>query len=217
MKRYLPILLLAALPSFAAQRLTFDVVGIDCDACAPPVMKALSSVPGVQNARVDPKKKTATVDVPDNFDRAAIRSALSNAGFEAVFPGEKTSDIQPLPADVVARLDIAAHKDGKKIDLASLVVPGKITIVDWYGDWCGPCRVLESRLERYMQANGDIALRRVDIGKWDNEAAKQATHDFRLEALPYIRVYDGKGKFVTAVTGGMWDEVLAAIAKARTR
>jgi len=77
--------------------------------------------------------------------------------------------------------------------------------------------VLESRLERYMQANGDIALRRVDIGKWDNEAAKQATHDFRLEALPYIRVYDGKGKFVTAVTGGMWDEVLAAIAKARTR
>jgi hypothetical protein len=26
-------------------------------------------------------------------------------------------------------------------------------------------------------------------------------------------VYDTRGKFVTAVTGGMWDEVLAAIAK----
>jgi hypothetical protein len=27
-------------------------------------------------------------------------------------------------------------------------------------------------------------------------------------------VYDARGKFVTAVTGGMWDEVLAAIEKA---
>ena len=34
------------------------------------------------------------------------------------------------------------------------------------------------------------------------------------EALPYIRVYDAKGKFVASVTGGMWDEVLIAIAKA---
>jgi len=44
-------------------------------------------------------------------------------------------------------------------------------------------------------------------------AAAQATH-FGAEALPYIRVYDAHGKFVASVTGGMWDEVLAAIEKA---
>jgi hypothetical protein len=59
----------------------------------------------------------------------------------------------------------------------------------------------------------NLAVRRVNIGKWDNDAAKQAT-ELHAEALPYIRVYDARGKFVTAVTGGMWDEVLAAIGKA---
>ena len=62
-----------------------------------------------------------------------------------------------------------------------------------------------------------IALRRVNIGKWDNEAAKQATREFHAEALPYIRVYDANGKFIGAVTGGMWDEVLAAFEKAGVR
>jgi len=58
-------------------------------------------------------------------------------------------------------------------------------------------------------------VRRVNVGKWDNDAAKQATREFRLEALPYVRVYDAKGKFVGAVTGGSWDDVLKTIEKAR--
>ena len=61
--------------------------------------------------------------------------------------------------------------------------------------------VLETRLHHYMTANKNIALRRVNIGRWDNDAAKQATREFRAEALPYIRVYDAKGKFVADVTG----------------
>jgi thiol:disulfide interchange protein len=73
--------------------------------------------------------------------------------------------------------------------------------------------VLEARLQHLMQGKNNLALRRVDIGQWDNDAAKQAT-ELRAAALPYIRVYDARGKFVTAVTGGMWDEVLAAIEKA---
>ena len=67
--------------------------------------------------------------------------------------------------------------------------------------------MLESRLERYMVAHPNLAIRRADIGKWNNAAAAQATH-LGAEALPYIRVYDARGKFVTSVTGGMWDEVL---------
>ena len=36
-------------------------------------------------------------------------------------------------------------------------------------------------------SKSNLALRRFDIGKWDNEAAKQATREFHAEALPYIR------------------------------
>ncbi len=206
-------LVIALAAPLAADTLTFKVIGIDCAACAPPIVRALSSVRGVTNPRVDVKAKTATVDVPATFDREQLRAALSNAGFGAVFPGEKPRDIEPLPPEVVKALDIASYTNGKRVDLSQLMAPGKVTIVDFYADWCGPCHVLEARLQHLMQAKKNLAMRRVNIGKWDNDAAKQAT-ELRAEALPYIRVYDARGKFVTAVTGGMWDEVLAAIEKA---
>jgi copper chaperone CopZ len=193
--------------------LTFKVIGIDCSLCAPPVVKALSAVEGVKSARVDAKAKTATVDVPAGFDREKLREAVSNAGFEAVFAGEKARDIEPLPADVVKTLDVRSYTDGKRVDIAKIIAPGKVTIVDFYADWCGPCHVLEARLQHLMQGRKNLAMRRVNIGKRDNDAAKQAT-ELRAAALPYIRVYDARGKFVTAVTGGMWDEVLGAIEKA---
>ena len=205
--------LLAAIPLFA-DTITFKVVGIDCPACAPPIVKALESVDGVAKAKVDAKRGTATVEVPANFDRERLRTAISNAGFDAIFPGEKRKEMESLPADVVKTLDIVAYDGKKPVDLDAITVRGKVTVVDFYADWCGPCRVLETRLQRYMQAHSTVALRRVNIGHWDNAAAKQATKEFRTEALPYVRVYDGKGKFVSSVTGGMWDEVLAAIEQA---
>jgi copper chaperone CopZ len=210
---FLALLFLAAV-SAAAETFTFHVVGIDCAMCAPPIVKALAAVGGVRSARVDAKANTATVDVPAQFDREKLREAVNNAGFEAVFPGEKARDIEPLSADVVKSLDIRTYADGKRVDIAKITALGKVTIVDFYGDWCGPCRVLEARLQHLMNGSKkNLALRRVNIGKWDNDAAKQAT-ELRAAALPYIRLYDARGKFVTAVTGGMWDEVLAAIEKA---
>lgn len=212
MKRSLVLLAFLAAPAFA-DTLTFKVIGIDCASCAPPVRRALGSVAGVTNVRVDTQAKTATVDVPAGFDKAKLREALSNAGFDASFPGEKRTDIEALPADVVKSLDIVRYDGTSALDLDKILVRGKITLVDYYADWCGPCNVIESRLEHYMVAHPNLAIRRADIGKWNNAAAAQATH-LGAEALPYIRVYDAHGKFVASVTGGMWDEVLAAIEKA---
>lgn len=212
MKRLLAILLFAS--AAAAEPFTFTIVGMDCAACGPPIVKTLTAVEGVKSAKVDWKSETATVDVPAQFDRQKLRVALTNAGFESIFPGEERKEIQPLAPEILKTLDIIEYKDGKRVDIAKLMAPGKITIVDFYGEWCGPCRVLETRLQHLMRGQGNIALRRVDIGKWDNDAAKQATREFHAEALPYIRVYDAKGKFVASVTGGMWDEVLNAVAKA---
>jgi len=212
MKRSLILLAFLAAPLFA-DTVTFKVIGIDCASCAPPVKKALASLAGVTNVKVDTEAKTATVDVPSGFDKAKLREALSNAGFDATFPGEKRADIEPLPADIVKSLDIVRYDGKSALDIGKVLAHGKITIVDYYAGWCGPCNVLESRLERYMVAHPDLAIRRADIGKWNNAAAAQATH-FGAEALPYLRVYDAHGKFVASVTGGMWDEVLAAIEKA---
>jgi len=195
-----------------ASTLTFKVLGIDCALCGPPVKKALAAVPGVTKVSVDAAAKTATIE--GAADPAKIHEALESAGFDAELPGEHHTEFAPLAPAERAKLDIVAYDGRAKLDVDRALAPGKITIVDFYADWCGPCSVLERRLERYMAAHPGIALRRVDIGKWNNAGARQAT-SLGATALPYVRVYAPNGKFVRAVTGGMWDEVLAALEKAR--
>jgi len=205
---------LAAGPVLAAT-VRFTVMGIDCAACAPPIVKALKGVSGVSDARVDWKAGVATVEVPEGFDRTKLRDAVAAIGYEAVFDGEARKDLQPLSEEERRGLDIRPASDGARIDFKTVVVPGKVTVLDYWAEWCSPCHLLDARLQHLVKANPDVAVRRVNVGKWDNDAAKQATREFRLEALPYVRVYDAKGKFVGAVTGGSWDDVLKTIEKAR--
>jgi copper chaperone CopZ len=193
--------------------LTFKVPSMDCAGCAKPVGKTLAAIAGVSNVRVDWKQKSATVDVPPNFDRTVLRNAMLNAGYEVQFAGEKLAELQPVAPDVLKSLDIKVFDGSRPVDFNGVAVPGKITIVDFYADWCGPCKVLEVRLQHFMQGK-NVAVRRVNVGKWDNAAAKQATHDFRLASLPYLRIYDSHGKFVAAVANGMWDDLLDTIEKA---
>jgi len=215
MKRILVTLALLFVATIAAaDKFTFNVAGIDCEGCAPPIIKALRAVPGVSNVQLDWKSGRVSVDLAPTADKAKLRDALENAGFAAIFPGEKPKELEKLPADELKKLDVVTFDGKTKVDVAKALAAGKVTVVDFYADWCGPCVVLEARLQHLMQGKSNLAMRRINIGKWDNAAAKQATREFRASALPYIRVYDANGKFVEAVTGGMWDEVLGAIEKA---
>lgn len=211
------LLLLSGTPAQADQTLRFTVIGIDCKECAPPIVKALKGIKGVRNATLDWKAGIATVEVPDGFDRTQIKKAIDAIGYDAVFPEEKRKEFAALPEDVVRTLDIVSHDGAKKIDLKRIAVPGKITVVDYWAEWCSPCHFLEKRLQHLLNSDPKMALRRVNVGKWDNPAARQATAEFRLEALPYVRVYDARGKFVDDVTGGSWDQFLKVLEKARAR
>jgi thiol-disulfide isomerase/thioredoxin len=99
------------------------------------------------------------------------------------------------------RLDVRVISRGKAIDLEEHLVPGKFTIVDYFADWCGPCKLLAADLERLLLARPDVAVRKVDLLDWSSAAAKQAKRDHGVEGIPYLRVYDPRGRFLGEVSG----------------
>jgi thiol-disulfide isomerase/thioredoxin len=75
---------------------------------------------------------------------------------------------------------------GQSVDLNSLMPAGKITVVDFYADWCGPCRSIAPHLEKLAKENPNVVLVKVDIVKWGTPVTKQ----HNINSVPNIRVFD---------------------------
>ena len=79
---------------------------------------------------------------------------------------------------------------GQQVDLPSLLAEGKVTIVDFYAEWCGPCRRLGPRLEQLTQDEPDVVLLKIDIENWSTPVVQQ----FGIRSVPNVRVFDRTGK-----------------------
>ena len=79
---------------------------------------------------------------------------------------------------------------GQEVDLSSLMAPGKITIVDFYAEWCGPCRRISPQLEQMAKTDPDVTLLKIDIVNWNTPVIRQ----FGIQSVPNMRVFDRTGK-----------------------
>ena len=81
--------------------------------------------------------------------------------------------------------------DGKDVNLAEVIKNNKVTMIDFWASWCGPCRhenpVVKAAYEKYHAKGLEIIGVSVDRNeaKW-LEAVKE-------DALPYIQVLDVEG------------------------
>jgi thioredoxin 1 len=73
---------------------------------------------------------------------------------------------------------------------------GKITIVDFYADWCGPCRHISPILDKIAAGNPDIALQKINYDK-----NRDLAQEYNVTAIPHIIIYDKNGKEVETVVG----------------
>jgi thiol-disulfide isomerase/thioredoxin len=80
-------------------------------------------------------------------------------------------------------------RPGEKVNIEANLVPGRVNVVDFYADWCGPCRELAPRLEALAAKNGMVVLK-VDILNWGSPVAKQ----FDIHSIPHLIIYDKSGK-----------------------
>jgi thiol-disulfide isomerase/thioredoxin len=122
-------------------------------------------------------------------------------------------DFSP-PKDAPKQADIVhLVRDGS--DVAALephLVKDKVTIFDFHAKWCPPCRKVDEHLFPILAKRADIALRKIDVGSWDTPVAEHWLAD--VPELPYLIIYDKKGRRVTAISGAQFEKIDRAIEEA---
>lgn len=103
----------------------------------------------------------------------------------------------PPPAGEVAGLDIqSAIVDGHYEPPGSLIVPGKVTILDYGASWCHPCQDLFiDLLWLLLEEFPNVAIRKVDIVDWDLPMATRYLSN-KTDKLPYVEIYNEQGELV---------------------
>lgn len=142
-------------------------------------------------------------DVQERFHyNAAIASAYSAQ--QSVNQSTMAAARRGEPVKVISH--------GAPVDLTQQLVLGNVTIVDFYADWCGPCRQLSPGLEEMVRADTDVALRKIDIVNWKTAVVQQ----FNLHSVPQVNIYDRSGRLVGTVVGANLEAVKSFVAQAKS-
>ena len=72
----------------------------------------------------------------------------------------------------------------------------QLTVVDFWAEWCGPCRTLAPILEELSQEYAGQAT----IGKLDLESNPQSKEDYSIQSIPTL-IFFKDGKEVDRIIG----------------
>jgi thiol-disulfide isomerase/thioredoxin len=142
-------------------------------------------------------------DVQDRFHyNVAVASAYSAQ--QAVNQTATAAARRAQPIEVISH--------GAQVDINQHLAFGNVTVVDFYADWCGPCRQLSPSLEQMASSDPEIALRKIDIVNWRTAVVQQ----FNIHSIPQVNVYDRSGRLIGTVVGADFERVKSYVAQAKS-
>jgi thiol-disulfide isomerase/thioredoxin len=95
---------------------------------------------------------------------------------------------------------INAFDPGGEFDIESHVQKGKITIFDFFSDYCPPCRQISPLLKKLDEQRPDLVVLAVDINRKGAKGIdfySPLARQYRLNAVPHFKIFDAQGKLVS--------------------
>lgn len=94
-------------------------------------------------------------------------------------------------------------------NLQSTIGDNDIVILDFWADWCGPCRNFAPVFEQSSEQHSDIVF-----GKVDTEAEQQLASAFGITSIPTLMVFrEGVGVFrqAGALAASQLEELISGV------
>jgi len=108
--------------------------------------------------------------------------------------GADSDEATPRAGDVVD-----AATGGASFALADALARGRITVVDFWADWCPPCHEIDAILRSLAARYEGLAVRRVEVPSADCEAAREHLGDDTR--LPQVWLFDEHGELIERLVG----------------
>ena len=87
------------------------------------------------------------------------------------------------------------NKPGEMVRVA--LEPGYVTVIDFWGDHCGACKIVGEKLETGVARDPKILIRKIDVGDGFTPVAEA----YEITTLPHFRIFDKQGKLRHVLVG----------------
>lgn len=82
-----------------------------------------------------------------------------------------------------------------------------LVVVDFYADWCGPCKFIAPIFEEWSKKYTDVAFGKVNVDEADDIASEEA-----IEAMPTFIFYKD-GQVIKKIQGADQSQILSILEK----
>jgi thioredoxin 1 len=93
--------------------------------------------------------------------------------------------------------DANPSNPGQTLDVNSLVVKGKTTLIDFHSPFCPPCVQMAPILKKLATKRRDLAIKKVNINRpetrgidWRSPLAQQ----YQIRQVPYFMIFNPQGQ-----------------------